>query len=306
MSSLRISAAIRLEYLKCLFGQPVSTLDVLPPGQTAAIITITASVLQAGISEKLSAFLQSISTVVAAFVIAITYSWSLTLVTSSGLVLIMMVYAATTPFLVKRLNDVQYADIQASTVANEILSSMRMIAACGAQEKMAKRYVKWVDESHHRGLRMSPIIALQQAPGKRFCGFLYWSSTHLCTAEWSFPNYLTSLQQCSSQYTRALHAVLVVTQKESMLTRPRTFALSFWYSLKMYYELRFNSAETLMVCVPPQSPLHCRLPYRMTNLCCVKRPDVYHAYDHLYRWNYLTLVRSRASSRRRHCVLYHH
>lgn len=168
MSSLRISAAIRLEYLKCLFGQPVSTLDVLPPGQTAAIITITASVLQAGISEKLSAFLQSISTVIAAFVIAITYSWSLTLITSSGLVLIMVVYAATTPFLVKRLNDVQYADIQASTVANEILSSMRMIAACGAQGKMAKRYIRWVDESRHRGLKMSPIIALQQAPGKRF------------------------------------------------------------------------------------------------------------------------------------------
>ncbi|KAK1773245.1 putative ABC transporter [Copromyces sp. CBS 386.78] len=166
MSSLRISAAIRLEYLKCLFGQPVSTLDVLPPGQTAAIITITASVLQTGsISEKLSAFLQSISTVIAAFGIAITYSWSLTLVTSSGLVLIMVVYAATTPFLVKRLNDVQYADIQASTVANEILSSMRMIAACGAQGKMAKRYVKWVDESRHRGLKMSPIIALQQALG---------------------------------------------------------------------------------------------------------------------------------------------
>ena len=179
MSSLRISAAIRLEYLKCLFGQPVSTLDVLPPGQTAAIITVTASVLQAGISEKLSAFLQSISTVIAAFVIAITYSWRLTLVTSSGLVLIMAVYAATTPFLVKHLNDVQYADIQASTVANEILSSMRMIAACGAQGKMAERYAKWVDESRHRGLKMSPIIALQQAPGKCSPYFLCWRYPHV-------------------------------------------------------------------------------------------------------------------------------
>ncbi|KAK3401641.1 P-loop containing nucleoside triphosphate hydrolase protein [Sordaria brevicollis] len=52
----------------------------------------------------------------------------------------------------------------ASTVANEVLSSMRMVAACGAQGKMAKRYIKWVDESRHRGLKMSPIIALQQAP----------------------------------------------------------------------------------------------------------------------------------------------
>lgn len=163
---MRISAAIRLEYMKALFAQPVSTLDVLPPGQTAAIVTITASTLQSGISEKLSAFLQSASTVTAALVIAVCYSWSLTLITSSGLILIIITYAATTPFLVRRLNEVQHADIQASTTANEIFSSIRMVAACGAEEKMAHRYAAWVDESRRRGLKMSPIIAIQQAPGE--------------------------------------------------------------------------------------------------------------------------------------------
>jgi ATP-binding cassette, subfamily B (MDR/TAP), member 1 len=179
MSSLRISAAIRLEYIKCLFRQPVSTLDVLPPGQTAAIITITASVLQAGISERLSAFLQSVSTVLSALIIAMRYSWSLTLVTSSGLILITAVYAVTTPFLVKLLNQVQHADIQASTTANEIFSSIRMIAACGAENKMAKRYAGWVDESRRRGLKMSPLIAMQQAPGE--CA-PFRSSTRQCSA----------------------------------------------------------------------------------------------------------------------------
>ncbi len=172
MSSMRISANIRLEYMKALFAQPVSTLDVLPPGQTAAIITITASTLQTGISEKLSAFLQSTSTVSSAFIIAMCYSWSLTLITSSGLLLIIITYAATTPFLVRRLNEVQHADIQASTTANEIFSSIRMVAACGADEKMAQRYATWVDESRRRGLKMSPIIAMQQAPGKSNYSFL--------------------------------------------------------------------------------------------------------------------------------------
>ena len=152
--------------MKCLFAQPISTMDVLPPGQTAAIITITASILQVGISEKLSALLQSVSTVVSAFVIALCYSWNLTLVTSSGLVFITAVYALTTPFLVKLLNEVQHADIQASTAANEIFSSIRMVSACGAEGKMAERYAKWVDESRKRGLKMSPLIAAQQAPGE--------------------------------------------------------------------------------------------------------------------------------------------
>jgi ABC-type bacteriocin/lantibiotic exporter with double-glycine peptidase domain len=94
------------------------------------------------------------------------YSWSLTLITSSGLVLIIGTYVITTPPLVKRLNEVQHADIQASTTANEVFSSIRMVAACGAEEKMAGRYAKWVDESRRRGLKMSPIIAIQQAPSE--------------------------------------------------------------------------------------------------------------------------------------------
>ncbi|GAB1316179.1 hypothetical protein MFIFM68171_06389 [Madurella fahalii] len=197
MISMRISANIRLQYMKCLFAQPVSTLDVLPPGQTAAIITITASILQVGISEKLSAFLQAISTVISAFIIAVYYSWTLALITSSGLIFIAIVYAATTPLLVKLLNAVQHADIQASTTVNEIFSSIRMVAACGAEEKMARRYAAWVDESRRRGLKMSPLIALQQAPVQ----FAVYGS----------------------------------------------FALSFWYALKMHMELQFNSAETLIV-----------------------------------------------------------
>lgn len=152
--------------MRCLFRQPISTLDALPPGQTAAIITITASVLQVGISEKLSQFLQSSSLVISAVVIAFAYNWMLTLVTSSGLVFIIAVYGITAPLMVKLLGEVQHADIQASTVANEIFGSIRMVAACGAEAKMARRYAGWVDESRRRGMRMSPVVALQQAPGK--------------------------------------------------------------------------------------------------------------------------------------------
>lgn len=166
MSSLRISAAIRLEYMKSLFQQPISVLDALPPGQTAAIITITASILQAGISEKLGQFIQSVSLVVSALVISFLYSWNLTLVTGSGLVLIVIVYAVTVPIMVKMMNAVQEADIKASVVASDVFGSIRMISACGAHHKMAEKYKEWVIESRRRGLKMSPIVAIQQAPGQ--------------------------------------------------------------------------------------------------------------------------------------------
>ena len=166
MASIRISAKMRQVYLRALFSQPISVLDCLPPGQTASIITITANILQIGISEKLSIFLQSTSSVVTALIIAFYYSWLLTLVTSSGLLFIVVVYFITIPALAKMMKGVEHADRMSSSIASEAFGSIRMVTACEAGPKMAKRYAAWVEESQRRGLRMSPLVAVQQASGK--------------------------------------------------------------------------------------------------------------------------------------------
>jgi ABC-type bacteriocin/lantibiotic exporter with double-glycine peptidase domain len=119
-----------------------------------------------GISERMSIFFQSISLVFTALVISFQYSWRLTLVTSSGLLAIVGFYAVTLPKLVKLLKDVEEADRMASSVASETFSSVRMVAACGAEDKMENRHSTWVEESRRRGMLLSPLVALQQAPGK--------------------------------------------------------------------------------------------------------------------------------------------
>ncbi|KAI0859458.1 ABC transporter-like protein [Xylaria cubensis] len=163
MMSLRISSALRLAYVKALLELPVSLLDTQPPGQIAAIITTTANTLQIGISEKLAIVVQTISLIVAALTVAFTYSWKLALVTSSGLLLITICYCITIPFLVKNMKQVEDANIKASAVASETFASIRMVAAYGAETKMIGRYRKWVDEAKRRGLRLSGIVAVQQA-----------------------------------------------------------------------------------------------------------------------------------------------
>ncbi|KAM0616310.1 hypothetical protein ACHAP0_002504 [Verticillium nonalfalfae] len=136
MTSLRISAAIRLTYLQTLFTLPISMLDMLPPGQTAAIITTTASILQNGISEKMGQFFSSIATVVAGFCIALSYNWMLTLATSTGLVFIAIVYLLSAPPVVRIMGEVQAVEVQAASVSTEAFASWRMLAACGAEGKM--------------------------------------------------------------------------------------------------------------------------------------------------------------------------
>ena len=156
---------MRLVYLRSLFAHSISVLDSLPPGQTAAIITITAHILQTGISEKLSILLQSISLVSTALIIAFNYSWLLTLVTSSGLLFIVISYCITVPFLVKMFKEVEHADRMSSSIASQVFTSIRMVTACGAESKMAKKYATWVEESRRRGILMSPLMAMQHAPG---------------------------------------------------------------------------------------------------------------------------------------------
>jgi ABC-type bacteriocin/lantibiotic exporter with double-glycine peptidase domain len=175
MMSLRISSALRLAYVKALLGLPVSLLDTQPPGQIAAIITTTTDTLQTGISEKLAIVIQTLSMLVSALIVAYAHSWKLSLVTSSGLLLITICYCVTVPFLVRNMQQVEDANIRASAVASEVFSSIRMVAACGAELKMVERYREWVEEANRRGLRLSGIIGIQQATSE-LCSRSYYSS----------------------------------------------------------------------------------------------------------------------------------
>ena len=110
--------------------------------------------------------LQSVSLVMTALVVSFYYSWLLTLITSLGLLFIVLFYFFTIPRLVKMMKEVEHADRMSSSIASEVFTSIRMVAACGAEGKMARKYSSWVRESRRRGLLMSPVVAIQQSPGK--------------------------------------------------------------------------------------------------------------------------------------------
>jgi len=165
ISSLRISANIRYHYLQELFRLPISTLDCVPPGQTTAIITVTANILQIGISERLSSLIQAVSVISIAVIIGCCFSWQLTLVTSSGLVAIAIWYSVLTPLSAKRHAGVQKLEREAAGFTADALSSMKMIAACGSETKVTQRYGAHVDRISTTSQAMSLVSALQHAPG---------------------------------------------------------------------------------------------------------------------------------------------
>ncbi|KAI0523779.1 multidrug resistance protein [Xylaria bambusicola] len=161
MIGIRMSAAIRLDYLRSLFGQTIHVLDSMPPGAAAGTITTTANTLQLGISEKLGTLIEYTSTIIAAIIIAYTYSWSQALVTSSVILFISLVLGVVVPFVLKGTGRLTRAETKASAIASEAFSSIRMVTACGAEDRMAKRFAVWVAAAKRHGQKTSPFLGLQ-------------------------------------------------------------------------------------------------------------------------------------------------
>ncbi|KAH7329267.1 P-loop containing nucleoside triphosphate hydrolase protein [Stachybotrys elegans] len=197
MIGIRLSAAIRLHYLQRLLQQSVHVLDSMPPGYATGTITTTSNTLQLGISEKLGVFLEYMSTLIGAVVIAFTYSWELTLVTSSALFFILLTVGVLLPLIVAGNGRLTKSDAKATAVASETLASIRMIAACGAESSMAQKYSGYVRESAKHARFISPLISLQ-------FGFVFFS----------------------------IYA---------------SFALAFWYGIRMYLAGRANGIGDIIV-----------------------------------------------------------
>jgi len=61
ISGLRISAAVRLAYLRALFAQPVSIIDTVSPGKVSTRITTSSNTIQLAISQHFAMLFQSLA-----------------------------------------------------------------------------------------------------------------------------------------------------------------------------------------------------------------------------------------------------
>jgi ATP-binding cassette, subfamily B (MDR/TAP), member 1 len=173
MLGLRISAAIRFEYVVALFSQPISALDRMPKGSPTDLITNSANTVQIGISDKLALLFQSIALVVTAYVVAFKYSWQLTLASSSCLLFTLIAYFTVGPLFIKYQHRIDHADEKASTIASDVFGSIRTVLSLGAENDLNKRYVDWVEEAQKRSKKVTPLVGTIISSGffATYCNF---------------------------------------------------------------------------------------------------------------------------------------
>ncbi|PYI03929.1 P-loop containing nucleoside triphosphate hydrolase protein [Aspergillus sclerotiicarbonarius CBS 121057] len=161
MIGIRLSAALRLHYLRHLFDQSMHVLDSLPPGHAVGTITASSNTLQAGISEKLSIFIEYVALIIASFVVAVVWNWELSLVTVAGFVAVVLVVSTLFPLTVKSQVRQTRLEGQAAGIASESFASIRMIMACNAQQQMVDKYSAFIEEARKQAQATNPLASLQ-------------------------------------------------------------------------------------------------------------------------------------------------
>lgn len=161
MIAIRLSAAIRLHYIRHLFDQSIHVLDSLPPGHAVGTIASSSNTLQSGISEKLAIFVECTTLIVTAFIVALVWNWELALLTIAGFVVVILVVGSLFPLTVKGQVRRAQLDSQAASIASEGFSGIRMIMACGAQQQTVEKYGNVVEEAKKQARATNPITSLQ-------------------------------------------------------------------------------------------------------------------------------------------------
>lgn len=103
----------------------------------------------------------SLSVVFTGVILSLVFNWALTIVVGLGLVLVVFVYTFATGAVSAKMADIQNTDIQAASVATDALTSMKMLAACGAESKMEERYAEVVDKTRRIGAQMACLLGVQ-------------------------------------------------------------------------------------------------------------------------------------------------
>ncbi|KAF2658230.1 leptomycin B resistance protein pmd1 [Lophiostoma macrostomum CBS 122681] len=164
ISGLRLSAALRLAYLRATFAQPVATIDTISPGKVSTRITTSSNTVQLAVSQALAQLWQSLAFTVAAYVVAFSKNWLLTFVATIALPVTLLVYGLIMPSLIKsvKLSEKHHED--ASAVAYEMFSSIRIVAAFGAEDKLAKQHEVFLEKAEKVGRKLAPIMGLIMTP----------------------------------------------------------------------------------------------------------------------------------------------
>ncbi|KIX08675.1 uncharacterized protein Z518_03332 [Rhinocladiella mackenziei CBS 650.93] len=156
IGAIRATKALRIDFLQSLLRQDASFFDAKDAGSPASKVTMNGNLVTNGISEKLTIFVQSCATFLAAFVVAFAVHWKLTLITMAIVPAIVIVTGVCMGIEVKSEDKMMGILSRSTVVVDEVFSSIATVQAFWLQPVMAKRYEEFLAELERVGRKKSP------------------------------------------------------------------------------------------------------------------------------------------------------
>jgi ATP-binding cassette subfamily B (MDR/TAP) protein 1 len=160
IAAMRYTMRMRALYLKAVVSHNV---EQVSESNAATDLSTNASVIEDALAEKSGTILQAASTVVTSLVIAFYWSWRLALGLVWVIVVLVMKDVITGTVEARLERRIQNVEADAMSIAEECISSIRTVIACGATVKFTNRYTNTLEKAKKIAFRKSPIVASQYA-----------------------------------------------------------------------------------------------------------------------------------------------
>ncbi|KAJ4859708.1 ABC transporter transmembrane region domain-containing protein [Trichoderma breve] len=156
-------AKIREHYLASCLRQNIAFFDNLGAGEVTTRITAETSLIQDGISEKVSLTIAAVATFITAYVVGFIMYWKLTLILSCCLFALFLTTSIGSSFMLKNNKVSLDAYAQGGSLAEEVISSIRNAIAFGTQDRLARKYGEYLDKGAKYGYKMQKSMAFMSA-----------------------------------------------------------------------------------------------------------------------------------------------
>ncbi|KAK7735168.1 hypothetical protein SLS63_004156 [Diaporthe eres] len=179
----RITRNIRLEFLRAALRQEVAFYDLGTGGSIATQATSNGRLIQSGVSEKLGLAFQGISAFVAAFIVAFSVQWKLTLIclciAPATLLIIGTVSAMQTGLLIKSIS----IYMRANSFAEGVLGGIRVVHAFEMRERLVQKFSEHLERGREVGKRQSPLLGIMFSSQYTIIqlgfGLAFWQGIHM-------------------------------------------------------------------------------------------------------------------------------
>lgn len=161
ITSTKITGRLRFKYLQSILVQDMAYLETCTAGAVASDVSETANIIQSGLSEFLGMAAQGTTELGAAFIIAFIESWKLTLVMVPAVATLIAGTILIAKVDSKFQTKVTECYKQASSMVEEALGSIRSITVLGAQPKILKKYLVYLEQARSLSFRRSPVVGAE-------------------------------------------------------------------------------------------------------------------------------------------------